>query len=143
QNAEHDQQFHTDQDHADTHTGLQRDLVAGERKAAQTGESGPRVGERIDADSVPRHAVASCNTEDAEQQNDDHLYGVKMLKEPEIKHDYHADKNLQNQEEFTLRKQVGLARLPDQFGDFAHGLMDRKIAQLAVGHQTEQKPERA
>ena len=34
QDEEHDQQFHRDQQHADAHAGLQRNVVAGVRLAA-------------------------------------------------------------------------------------------------------------
>ena len=52
-------------------------------------------------------------------------------------------KNLQNQQEFALREEIGFTGLPDQFRDFAHGLVHGQIAQLIVGKQAEQQAQRA
>src|SRR5262249_49623895 len=53
QNAEHDQQLHADQHHADAHAGLQRNVVDRVRLALETGERCARVSEGVDADSEP------------------------------------------------------------------------------------------
>ena len=70
QNEEHDQQLNADQHHADAHAGFERNLVDRERLAAQSGEGGARVGEGVDADAEPGHAVAAGDADQAEHQND-------------------------------------------------------------------------
>ena len=72
QDAEHDEQLDADQQHADAHAGLERDGVDGERLAAEAREGGARVGEGVDADAEPGHAVAAADADQAEQQDDDH-----------------------------------------------------------------------
>ena len=56
QDEEHDQQFHADQQHADAHARLERNVVAGIRFAFKGGEGGARVGEGVDAHAEGRHA---------------------------------------------------------------------------------------
>jgi hypothetical protein len=60
QDGEHEQQLDRDQHHADAHAGAQRDVAHRERLALQAGERRARVGQRVDADAVPRHAVAAA-----------------------------------------------------------------------------------
>ena len=66
-----------------------------------------------------------------------------MLEVAEVEDDDDADEDFQNQQEFALREEVGLAGFPDQLGDFAHRFVDGQIAQLLVSQQTEQQAERA
>ncbi len=73
QDAQHDEQLDADQHHADAHARLERDRVAGERLAVEAGERGARVGEGVDADAEPRHAVAAGDADQAEEQDDRHL----------------------------------------------------------------------
>jgi hypothetical protein len=55
-----------DEQHADAHAGLQRDGVGGEGLAAQAGEGRAAVGEGVDADAEPGHAVAAGDADEAE-----------------------------------------------------------------------------
>ena len=57
QDHQHHQQFETDEHHADAHARSKRYPVHLMRLAAQGGEGGPGVGEGVDPDSEPRHAV--------------------------------------------------------------------------------------
>ncbi len=66
EDGEHDQQFDRDQQHADAHSGLQRNRHDGVRFAAQSGEGCAGVGEGVDANSEPRHAVAAGDADEAE-----------------------------------------------------------------------------
>ena len=59
QDAEHQQQLDADEQHADAHAGLERDLVAGVRLAAEAGERRAGVGEGVDPDAEPGHRVAA------------------------------------------------------------------------------------
>ena len=99
---------------------LQRDRVDRERLAAQAGERGARVGEGVDADAEPRHAVAAGDADQAEEQDDRDLrIGVELLQHAEVEHHDHADEDLEDQDELALRDQIGLARLVNQLGDLA------------------------
>ena len=59
QDEEHDEQLDGDQQHADAHAGLQRNLIAGEGFALEGGEGRARVGEGVDAHAEGRHG-RSC-----------------------------------------------------------------------------------
>ena len=77
QNREHEQQLDRDEHHADAHARLQRDVAHRERLAAKAGKRRARVGQRVDADAVPRHAVAAADADQAEEQDDDDLVGLE------------------------------------------------------------------
>ena len=132
QNKEHDQQFDADQHHADAHAGLQRNVVDGIRLARQSGERGARVGESVHPNAEPGHPVTSRDPDQAENQNDRQSDGDRLIRHgrqhAEIKHDHDRDKEPQNQQKFSLRDQVGLAGLIDQFGDLEHGAMHRHVS---------------
>ena len=66
-----------------------------------------------------------------------------MLEHAEIENNDDCDEELENQQELALREEIGFARLPDEFGDFPHRLVDREIAQFFISEQAEQKAERA
>ena len=63
------------------------------------------------------------------------------LQHAEIKHDDRADEKFQDQQEFALREQIGLAGFVDQLGDFEHRLVHRQIAQVRVHRQAEDQAE--
>ena len=128
QDEEHDQQFDRDQQHADAHAGLQRDVIAGERLAAEGGEGGARVGEGVDAHAEGRDGEAAGDTDHAEQQDDRDLVSLESLQEAEIENDDDRDEAFQEHEELALGGEVGLAGLVDQLGDFAHGVVYRHVA---------------
>ena len=136
-----------DQHHADAHARLERDGVDGIRLAAQAGEGGARVGEGVDADAEPRHAVAAGDADDAEQKNDrqsdrDRLAGNRS-QPSEVSQDDDRDEDPQDQQELALGDQVGLAGLVDQLGDLEHRLVDRHVLELHVNRQAEQQAEDA
>ena len=60
----------------------------------------------------------------------------------EIGNDDHCNENPQQQDEFSLRGQIRLARFIDQFGDFAHRAMHRQVLQLDVDRQTKHQAEK-
>ena len=70
QDEEHQHELGGDEQHADRHAGLERDVVRRERLAAQRRERGARVGEGVDADAEPRHAVAAGDADEAEDDDD-------------------------------------------------------------------------
>ena len=51
--------------------GLERDVVRRERLAREAGEGGARVGEGVDADAEPGHAVAAGDADEAEDEDDE------------------------------------------------------------------------
>ena len=143
QNDQHHQQFDADQHHADAHSGFQRNLVNRIGLAAQPGKGRPRIGERIHADAEPRHAVAARDAQHAEEENNQHARRFVVQQHAEIQHDNDGDERFQQQQEFSLRDQVSLAGLVNQFGDFPHRAMHRQILQPPVNGQTENQPEYA
>ena len=66
---------------------LQRNRVDRERLAAQAGERGARVGERVDADAEPGDAVAAGDADQAEEQDDDDAHRLEVLEQPEVDDD--------------------------------------------------------
>src|SRR5271157_595705 len=136
QDEKHDDQFNADQQHADAHAGLKRNLITGKRLAAETGKGGPRVGECVHANSEPCHATATTDAHYAEHQNDEYLDGIKVLEKPEVEHDNCADERLEDEQEFTLSDEISLAGLVNEFGDLEHRLMDRHVLELVEDHQT-------
>ena len=69
--------------------------------------------------------------------------GIEVLQRAEIEDNDHADKNLEDQEELALRKQVCFAGFPDQLRNLAHRRVHRQVLQLDVGQHAEQEAERA
>ena len=69
QDEEHQHQLDADQQHADAHAGLQRDLHGREGLPAQARERRARVGQRVDSDPEPGHAVAPQDADDAEEDD--------------------------------------------------------------------------
>src|SRR5204863_2300224 len=130
QDAEHDEQLDTDQHHSNAHARAQRNRIARVRRAAQAGEGRTRVRERVDADAVPRHAVAAGDADHAEQKNDNYFDRFQLLEIPEVENDDNTYKHLQNKEKLALREQIGFAGLPDQLRHFQHGGMYGQIAKL-------------
>src|SRR5262249_13552057 len=83
----------------------------------------------------PRHAVAAGDSDETEDQDDDDALNLEVAQHAKVKNDNGGDERPQQHEKLTLRKQVGLAGLVDEFGDFAHGAMDWQILQAHVdGH---------
>ena len=81
QDDEHQQQLDADQHHPDAHAGLERNRVARERLAAQAGERGAGVRERVHADAEPGDAVAAGDADQAEQQDRRDLERREVLQE--------------------------------------------------------------
>ena len=53
------------------------------------------------------------------------------------------DEHPEHQDELALREQIGLARLVNQLGHFAHRLVHRQVLELGERHQPEEQAERA
>src|SRR5262249_42304882 len=143
QDEQHDYQLDADQHHPDAHPRAQRNRVARIRLAAQARERRAGIRKGIDPYAVPRHTVAASDPDDAEQKNDGDFRGVELLEIAEVGDDDDSNEGFQDEEEFALREQIRLARLPDQFRHVAHRNVHRKIAKLHVRDQPEQKTHRA
>ena len=99
---------------------------------AQAGERGARVRQGVDADAVPRHAVAAADADQAEEQDDGDARRLEAG-QPEVGDHHRADEELEDQQELALLNQVGLARLVDELGDVGHRLVDRQVLDRVVG----------
>src|SRR5207244_9562451 len=130
QDAEHQDQLDTDQQHADAHAGLQRNRVNRVGLALQAGKRRARVGVGVDADTEPSDAVATADTDQAESQDHQHARGAHLLQHAEVQHHDGADQHLQHQDEFALLEQVRLAGLPDDLRDVGHRLVNRQRLDL-------------
>ena len=139
QDAEHQQQLDADEQHADAHPGAERDGVDRKRHAAQAGERGARVGERIDADAEPRHAVAAGDADEAEEQNDRDLQRVHVLEHAEVDHHDGADEELEEKDELALRDEIRLAGLVNELRDVPHRLVHRQVLEPGEDHQAERE----
>jgi len=120
QNHQHHQEFNADKHHADTHARAHRDPVNGIRLALQAGECSAGVSKCVHADAVPRYTITSANAEHAERQNDDHPERCVVQEDAKIQNNNGRNKDPEQEEEFTLLDEVGLAGLPDQLGYLGH-----------------------
>ena len=66
-----------------------------------------------------------------------------MQQHAEIEHDDGGDEDPEQEQEFALRDQVGLAGFVDQLGHFAHGAVNRQILQAHVDRHAESQAENA
>src|SRR5258707_183843 len=72
------------------------------------------------------------------------LKRIFMRSEPsEVAHHDRADEDLQQEDEFALGDEVGLAGLVDQLRDLAHRAMDRQVLELCIGDETEEQAQDA
>ena len=131
QDAQHDEQLHADQQHADAHAGLERNRIAGVRLPAQTGKCRSRIGKRVNADAEPGNAEAARNADQAERENNQYLRPRQTKsravrsQEPKIKYDNRAYEGFEDQQKLALRQQISLAGFVDKLGDFEHRFMHR------------------
>ena len=135
---QHHHQLDADEQHADAHARLERDGVDRVGLAPQAGEGGARVGEGVDPDAEPGHAVAAGDADQREQQ--DHrapFAGSKCRQDAEVDDDDGADEHLEQQDELALGDEVGLAGLVDQLGDLLHRLVHGQVLELLVDDQAE------
>src|SRR6185437_17099333 len=95
------------------------------------------------ANSEPRHAVASADSDYAERKNDNHLVRGKMRQHAEVDDDDNGDEPFEEQQEFSLLRQVCLASLPNQFRHFLHGTVHGKILQPEVNSQSKKQTQNA
>ena len=137
QNEEHDQQLDRHQQHPDAHSRLERNLIARERFAAQRRERGPRIGEGVDPHAERGHAEAARNADHAEQENDRHLVHLEALQQTEIKDDDDRNEGFQQQQEFPLRDEIGLASFENELGHLAHGGVHGHVPQADENHEAE------
>ena len=124
------------------HTGLQRDVAHGERLPLEAGKRRPRIGQRVDPDAVPGHAVTAGDANQAEEHDDGDSREGKT-DHRKIRDDDGADEQLENEQEFALLHQVGLARLVDQLRDVGHRAVDRQPLHVGVGPGTKQQAQHA
>src|SRR5258708_37825289 len=66
-----------------------------------------------------------------------------MLEEAEVKQDDDGDEGPQQQDEFPLGDEISFAGLVDEFGDFAHGAVDRQVLEAHVDDHAEAEAEDA
>ena len=143
QDEEHQHQLGGDEQHADRHAGLERDVVRGERLAPQRGERRARVGEGVDADAEPGHAVAAGDADQAEERMMIAVRDAVVPQHAEVEDHDDADEDFQQQDELALGLQVGLAGLVDQLRDLAHRAMHGQVLELDVHDEAEEQPEDA
>src|SRR5262249_16923802 len=113
------------------------------RLGFEAGERGARVGEGVDSNSEPRDAVTAEDPDDTEQQDDDHSDGLELQQDSEIENDDYCYECFEDENEFALSDEVGLAGLVNQFRDFPHRLMNRKLLQVSVHCEPEEQPQHA
>jgi hypothetical protein len=142
QDAEHEQELDRDEHHADAHAGAERDRVDREALAGKAREGRARVGEGVDADAVPRHAVAAGHADEAEQEHDRDLRR-RQARQHEVRDDDGADEGEQHQQELALLHQVRLAGHVDQLRHLRHRPVHRQLLHRAVGPEAEQEAEHA
>src|SRR5437588_454613 len=65
------------------------------------------------------------------------------MQKAEVAEDHHRDESPQNQNELSLRHQIGLAGLVDQLRDIAHGLVDGKVLQIQINSQSKHQSGKA
>ena len=112
-------------------------MVKRKRFAAKARESGSRIRKCVYANTKPSHAVAACNSQHAEQKDDNYADGFIVQQDAEIQHYHHGNEQLEQQKKLALGNQVSLACLVDQLGDLAHCAMNRQILQPCVNHHAE------
>ena len=147
QNEQHHQQLDADEHHADAHAGFERRVINRIGLAAEAGESCAGVGEGVDANAEPGHAVAAGDADQAEEENDwqshrDGLAGNRS-EDAEVQNDDDGDEDPEQHEELALREEVGFAGFVDEFGDVAHRAMHGQIFEAAIDDQAESKSEDA
>ena len=143
QDAEHQEQLDADEQHADAHPGAERNGVDRKRHASQAGERGARVGERVDADAEPRHAVAAGDADEAEEQDDGDLQRVHVLEHAEVDHHDRADEQLEEEDELALGDEIRLAGLVNELGDVPHRLVNRQVLEPGEDHEAERESAQA
>ena len=139
QYCQHQQQLDADQEHSDRNPGLQRNSRCRERQAPQDRKGGSAVGQRVDADAEPRHAVTARNADQAEQQDDRHIERGFRFQHTEVVNHHCADQTLQQEDKPALGEQVRLAGCVDQLRDFSHRRMHGQLQQVAIHQEAEQQ----
>src|SRR5262249_55467677 len=109
-------------------------LVTGVWLAAQAGECRAGICKSVHADSEPCDGIASRDSNQTENQNDDDAIDFEVLKEAKIKNDCSDDEKFQKHQEFSLRLEVGLTRLVNELGDFPHRGVNRQILKCSVNN---------
>ena len=116
-----------------------REPVAGRRpQLGQDGERRARVGERVDADAIPGHAVAAGDADQAEEQHDGDARHLEAGQQEVGDHDG-ADEDLEDEQELALLHEVGLAGLVDQLRDVGHRLVHRQVLQVRIHREPKQE----
>src|SRR5207237_5205373 len=114
QDAERQKQLDADQKHADAHSSFHRNVIAGVWLACEARERGARVREGIDPDSEPRHRKASGYSNQTENQNNGDSIELEVLQKTEIEDDCRPDKYFEDQQELSLREEVGFTCLVNE-----------------------------
>ena len=130
--AEHDQQFGRDQQHADRDSRLDRYGVDRIGLGSQRRECRAAVGQGVDAYAEPGHSERAGDADQGEGQDHRHVGDGKLLDDIEVADHDHRGEGFQDQQELALREHVGLAGFVDQFADFGHRAMYRQALDLTV-----------
>ena len=143
QDDQHHQQFEGNEDHSNRHAGLHGDSMDRQRLAPQGGVGGARVGERVDADTEPRHGVGASHSQKRKCDHNEHLPPREADQNLVVDDDNCGDEDPQNQQETSLFLQVGLACCVDQLRDLQHGAVYRHLLELYVGGEAESQSKQA
>ena len=140
---EHHQKLDADQHHADAHAGPKGNLENGIGLAAKAGKCRAGIGERVDANAEPRHAVTAGDPYQTEEEDNPHSEGRISQQHLEIDQDDGSNENPEQQQEFSLRNEIGLAGLPNQLGDICHRAVNGQVLQACINDQSKEQAEDA
>src|SRR5207248_5336060 len=82
-------------------------------------------------------AVAAGDSNNAEQQNDGDSGRLIFQQHAKIEQNDDRNEQPEQNQEFSLRDQIGFAGLINELRDLAHSAMHRQILQPRIDHQTE------
>src|SRR5581483_1693485 len=104
-------------------------------------------GKSVYPNAEPRNPVASGDTHDAKGKNDRQRYAYRLVryrgKDAEVEDDDDGNEAPQEDEKLSLRDQIRLAGLVNEFRDLPHGAVDGQVLQLGVDNQTKKQAEDA
>ncbi len=143
QNEDHKEELDADQQQSHAHAGAEADVDDIQGLAAQGREGGAGIGDRVDPDAEPGHAVGAEDSHDRAEK--DHQDGADRvaLQADEVIDDADGDQDPEAGEELPLLEQIGLAGLPDRVGDVQHGPVGGQVFRLGVLHPAESHSDQA
>src|SRR5208282_591550 len=127
----------------DTHARAQGNSQRGQRIALQGRKGSARVGNRVNANAKPGHAVRPQDAKNGRHQNNHHRTRRHVLEHSEVKNHARGNQDPQNGQKFALLKQIGLAGPPNYVRDARHAFVHRQRFGLLVLVQAEYRPDTA